>query len=81
MATTTRRTTNVIQVNLKPDVRHAIFECCLSGEVGGPEVRDLVLAGLKARGWDERRIAEEYHEYSLRCIRNEETNAFTGEKL
>jgi hypothetical protein len=79
MATTTqKRTMNVVAVHLKPEVRHAIFECCGSGEVGGPEVRDLVLAGLKARGWDDKRIAEAYAEYSLRCIRNDEPNAFTG---
>jgi hypothetical protein len=82
MATTTqRRNTNVVPVSLKPAVRHAIFECCASGEVGGPEVRDLVLEGLRARGWDEKRIAEEYHEYAARCIRNDEPNAFTGERL
>jgi hypothetical protein len=70
------RQLNTVAANLKPEIRHAIWQCCTSGEVGGPEVRELVLAGLKARGWDEDRIKKEYAAFALTCIRDDRVNPF-----
>jgi hypothetical protein len=42
-------------------------------------VRELILCGLEAYGWDEARLIKEYAAYRLRCIETGVGNLFESE--
>lgn len=66
---------NRIVVALKPALRYAVSQNC-GPEVGGPEVRLLVIEALVARGWDPLRIQAEYAKYVAHCYESGKVNEF-----
>lgn len=69
---------NKVRSSLEPQVRYALHVLAQDKEWGGQSaaVREAVLVGLTALGWDSSRMRTEYLRYSLRCEERGEVNLF-----
>lgn len=66
-------------LTLSPQIRYAVYR--EFRRVNTPTIRDLVLAGLAARGWTQERIQREYLAYSAQCAQKGKRNLFPGGRV